>query len=224
MRHEILGRPDFALARVHLDAGESLWTESGAMVAHSGLEVETSARGGVLAGLARKALTGETFFQNRWKAAGRAGHIDVAPGVPGDVLHVPLDGRLIVQRGSYMASAEGVKVSTEVGGLKSFLAEGSLFLLNAEGKGDLFLASYGAIERIDVDGDYAIDNGHLVAWEDTLAHHIQRVGGWRSTLLSGEGIIVRLTGQGTVWIQSRSIPPFVSWVNPFRPVKKSSDD
>lgn len=223
MRHEILGRPDYAVARIHLDPGESIWAESDAMVAHSGLDLETSARGGVVAGLARKMLTSESFFQNRWTARDRPGRIDLAPGVPGDVLHVPLDGRLLLQRGSYMASTEGVEVTTEVGGLKTFMAEGDFFVLAAEGKGELFLASYGAIERIDVDGEYAVDNGHLVAWEDTLDHQIRRVGGWKATLLSREGLVVRLTGRGTVWIQSRSIPPFVAWVNPFRK-KKSSDD
>lgn len=224
MRHEILGRPDYSMARVHLDAGESLWAEAGAMVAHSGLEVETSSRGGLLSGLARKALTGETFFQNRWSASSGPGHIDVAPGVPGDVLHVPLDGRLLIQRGSYMASAEGVTVSSDIGDLKTFLAEGSIFLLSADGSGDLFLASYGAIQRIDVDGEYTVDNGHLVAWEDTLTHQIRRVGSWKSTLLSKEGIVVQLTGRGKVWIQSRAISPFVSWIHPFRSVKSSDDD
>lgn len=221
MEHEVVGRPDYAMARIRLGANESLWTESGAMVAHSGLEVETSSRGGIMAGLARKVLTGETFFQNKWIGPGR---IDVAPGVPGDVLHIPLDGELVVQRGSYMACAEDVEISSDLGDLKSLLAEGDLFLLKATGRGDLFLASYGAIDTIDVDGTYAIDNGHLVAWESGLDMSIERVGSWKSTLLSGEGIVVRLRGQGRVWIQSRSIPPFVAWVNPFRRTKSSSDD
>lgn len=221
MDHKIVGRPDYAMARILLRPGESLWAESGAMVAHSGLEVETSSRGGVMAGLARKVLTGETFFQNRWLGPGR---IDVAPGVPGDVLHLPLDGELFVQRGSYIACAEDVEVSSDIGGLRTLFAEGSLFVLKATGTGDLFLASYGAIDRIDVDGEYTVDNGHLVAWEGGLDVDIERVGSWKATLLSGEGIVVRLRGTGRVWIQSRSIPPFVSWIHPFRRVKTSDDD
>ena len=221
MEHKIVGRPDYAIARILLSPGESLWAESGAMVAHSGLQVETSSRGGVMAGLARKVLTGETFFQNKWIGPGQ---IDVAPGVPGDVLHVPLDGELFIQRGSYMACAESVEVTSELGGLRTLFAEGDLFILKATGTGDLFLASYGAIDRIDVDGAYSIDNGHLVAWEGSLDVNVERVGSWKSTLLSGEGIVVRLRGSGRVWIQSRSIPPFVSWVHPFRRVKKKSDD
>lgn len=223
MRHEILGRPDYAVARVHLEQGESIWAESGAMIAHTGLAVETSARGGALAGLARKAFTGETFFQNRWVADSGPGHVDLAPGVPGDVLHLPLDGRLIVQRGSYLACAEGVEVSTEMGGVRAFLAEGSIFLLHASGVGDLFLASYGAIEEIQVDGEYRIDNGHLVAWETTLDHSIERVGSWKATILSGEGIVVGFRGRGRVWIQTRALPALAAWIHPYRRVQKSDD-
>lgn len=222
MKHQVVGRPDFSLLRLSLAPGESVWTESGAMVAHTPtLSLETKARGGVLSGLARAALGGESFFLNKWTAQDGAGEgrIDLAPGSPGDVLHVPLAGKLMIQRGSFLACAESVTVKTELGGFKAVFAEGSFFLLAAEGAGDLFLASYGAIEPVDVAGEHVIDNGHLVAFDAGLSYKIERVGSWKATLLSGEGIVCRFSGRGRLWVQTRAAPPFASWIHPFRRVK-----
>ena len=63
MEHEILYRPSYSLAILNLLKGENIVAESGAMVSMSpGIDIETKARGGVLRGLARKFVGGESFF------------------------------------------------------------------------------------------------------------------------------------------------------------------
>ena len=34
--------------------------------------------------------------------------------------------------------------------------------------------------EIEVDGEYVVDNNHLVAFEDTLEYHINKISGYKS--------------------------------------------
>ncbi len=52
----------------------------------------------------------------------------------------------------------------------------------------------------------------------------REIGGYKSLFFSGEGLVCRFNGQGRVWIQSRKLPAFVSWIRPFRPVQKSNNN
>jgi uncharacterized protein (AIM24 family) len=62
-----------------------------------------------------------------------------------------------------------------------------------------------------------------VAFEETLHYEVTTVPGMKvggklkSFLFGGEGLVVRYSGQGKVWIQTRAINPFLTWVFPYRP-------
>jgi uncharacterized protein (AIM24 family) len=64
---------------------------------------------------------------------------------------------------------------------------------------------------------YTVDSGHIVAFPESMTYHLRRVGGWKSTLFSGEGIVVDLTGPGDVYLQTRSQDAFLSWLVPLIP-------
>jgi len=223
MRHEFIGKPDYAMVRLSLAAGEEVVAEAGAMVGMSAnLKMETSMRGGLLAAAKRKMLGGESLFMNKYKAEGGEGVLELAPAATGDVIHFPLNGSLIVQSGSYLASGTGIKIDTKFQGLKGFFSGEKLFMLRADGQGDLFVSSYGAIHEVNVNGDYVVDTGHIVAFEETLTYSVTRVGGWKATFLSSEGLVCRFTGAGKLYIQTRNMPSFISWVNPFRRIQKKN--
>ena len=98
MRHDILYGPSYSLARVQLDAGEEINAEAGAMVSmSSGVDMQTGVRGGLLSGLKRSLLGGESFFINTF-TANTGGEVTFAPPLPGDIMHVELTGSaLLVQ-------------------------------------------------------------------------------------------------------------------------------
>ncbi|MCA9259613.1 MAG: TIGR00266 family protein, partial [Planctomycetales bacterium] len=105
-----------------------------------------------------------------------------------------------------------------------FSGEG-LILLKASGTGDLFFNSYGAIMAIDVKGSYVVDKGYVVAFEDSLNYKVRtlpglRTGKLKSLFFSGEGLVCEFSGQGKVWIQTRHVQSYLSWVHAFRPAKK----
>ena len=63
MQTEVLYSPAYATAKLTLAAGEAVRAESGAMLAMSpGIAMETSTQGGVLKGLKRAVLGGESFL------------------------------------------------------------------------------------------------------------------------------------------------------------------
>jgi uncharacterized protein (TIGR00266 family) len=225
MEYDISSRPSFALVTVSLDAGESIRAESGAMVSHdTTIEMETNATGGFLKSI-RRAFGGESFFQNTFSAAS-PGDVQFAPPLPGDVSHVALtDETMYVQSGSYLAGDADLDVDTEFGGARTFFGGEGLFLLKVTGSGPLFLSSYGAIEEISLDDrdSFVVDTGHVVAFEDTAEFTVRRVGGLRSTLASGEGLVCEFGGSGTLWVQSRSPDAFLAWLIPKLPSRPATN-
>jgi uncharacterized protein (TIGR00266 family) len=207
---------------VSLDAGESLQAEAGAMVGMSpGIEIQTAAKGGMLGGLKRSVLGGESFFLNTFSAS-QPGRVMVASALPGDVVHMQMGGEtLFVQSGSYMASTPSIEVDTKWGGAKTFFSSEGLFLLRLAGTGDLLISSYGAIHPVDLAAGehFTIDTGHIVAFSEGIQYEVRKVGGWKSTMLSGEGLVVDLTGPGRLYMQTRSPSAFLGWLIPKIPSK-----
>jgi uncharacterized protein (TIGR00266 family) len=209
--------PAFTLARVALDRGESVKAESGAMVSMSGtVDIQTKMQGGFLASLARSVLTSESFFQNTFTAARGPGEVTLAPALPGDIHVREMTGDpLVLTSGAYLASHPDVAIETKWGGVKTFFSREGLFLLRATGKGTLVFSSYGAILEIAVPASgYVVDTGHLVAFEPTLQYEVERVGGLKSLVFSGEGLVCRFAGQGRLWLQTRSFDAFLGQVVP----------
>lgn len=69
--------PSFAMATVKMNQGESLQAKAGAMTGMSGgVEIATKAQGGILGGLKRSVLGGETFFINTFHRERRRGRGD----------------------------------------------------------------------------------------------------------------------------------------------------
>ena len=225
MQVEIRYRPSYSLALVRLDPGEAIRAEAGAMVSMSpGLALETKVTGGLLAGLKRSFLGGESFFMNTYRAPAQGGEIALAPVLPGDMIVRELrDESLLVQSGSYVASSEGINLDTKWSGARTFFAREGLIMLRVSGTGKLILSSYGAIHEVDLGPgeSYTVDTGHLVAFTEGMGFKVRTVGGLKSTLFSGEGLVVDLTGPGKVLIQTRSEDAFLAWLIPKLPKQQS---
>ena len=223
MDYEILYKPSYSLAVLNLNRNEEIAAEAGAMVSMSPtISIETKARGGILSSLTRTFMGGESFFLNTFRAE-EAGEITLAPSLPGDIAHMDMKGEtLLVQSGSYMACSSTITVDTTWGGAKTFFSKEGLFLLRAQGRGDLFVSSYGAIHEKELKHgeSYIVDTGHMVAFDQNVEYRVTRIGGLKSTLFSGEGLVVELTGPGKIYLQSRSPDAFLSWLIPQLPGRR----
>lgn len=218
MQIDIQYRPSFALAVVNLAANESVTAEAGSMVSMSanvGIQTTSKAAGagggvgGLLKSLGRTAFGGESFFMNIYTAQGGPGEVTLAPTLPGDITTIPMTGPgLAIQGSSYLASSPGITIDTQFGGFKTFFGGEGLFMLKATGTGEVVINSFGAIHPMNINGQYIVDTGHIVAFDDTLNFEVKKVGSWKATILSGEGLVTVFNGQGRLWIQSRNPSAF----------------
>ncbi len=236
MQITVESKPSYGMAVVHLDKGEEFVTESGAMVAMTkGFEVDTGFNGtgeggcvgflvAAFVGLVRKFMAGETMFVNTYEAEADGQQLMISPGMVGDVQHVPMpQGRTVtLQATAYLASTPNVAISLVWGGFRMiFGGEGAFFMEcsaeEGEGDGEMLFNSYGAIEEVEIDGTYIVDTGHLVGWEGDLEYSIRKAGGWKATMLSGEGLVLEFEGKGTLWLQTRNLGSLVGWIRPQLP-------
>ena len=94
--------------------------------------------------------------------------------------------------------------------------------LRVTGTGTLFFHAYGDVAQVDVNGEYVVDNGYAVAWEPTLTYRLTRSRRIRSFLFADQ-LLLRFSGRGRIWVQSRSPRALANWVHPFRRVESKSD-
>ena len=246
MKYRIECQPGYSYLEVELNPGDSIASESGAMAwMDPGIEMETSTRGGVFSGLKRALLSGESFFQNTYTTEVPGTRLALAPGPSGAIVALELnDEEIFLQKGAYLASIGDIKIDAKFDGLRGFFNEG-LFILKCSGTGTLFFNAHGDIQEValtgqnvgsDVDdlfddewqdhvqvaGDYTVDNGFAVAWDPSLSYRLTTGRKIRSFLF-GDQIMLRFSGQGRVWVQSRSPHAFASWVHPYRRVKSNNN-
>ena len=221
MQVEIRYRPAYSLAMVTLEPDEHIQVEAGAMVGMSTtLEMETQATGGLFKSLSRAMFGQESFFLNTYTGKKEGDSIALAPALPGDIAVIEMqDESLLVQSGSYLASSAGIEVDTKWSGAKTFFGSEGLIMLRVRGTGTLIVSSYGAIHPIELEAgqEYVVDSGHLVTFEEQIGFKVKKVAGWKSTLFSGEGLVVELEGPGRLTLQSRSQDSFLSWLIPKLP-------
>ena len=218
--HEIVAAPDYGMANIRIPAGKTLQVEASAMAwMDSSLTMKTRMKGGL-----KRLLTGEKLFINSFSAESQDAEIGIAPGTPGDLAHVYLEGEtMFLQNSSYLASSPDLTVEAEFQGFKGFFSGEKLFMVRCSGAGDLWFNTFGSMIEIDVTGNYVVDTGHIVGFSEGLSYDVRPVAGMKSLFFSGEGLVCRFSGQGKVWIQSRKNPAFVRWADQFRKVEKSND-
>lgn len=222
MQFELLARPAASVARLLLQANESFTCEVGAMISMTpGFYVETTTRnkgggGGIMKGLKRM-FTGENFFLNHFTATHPNQSLIIGPQLMGDIVYHQLrSGSLVVQGSSWLASSTSIQIDATWQGLKSALFSGEqLFWIKCTGMGDIFLSSFGAIYEVDVNGEYVVDTGHIVAFEDTLQFNVAKAGkSWIASFLGGEGLVCKFRGQGKLYCQSHNPPSFGKLLGP----------
>ena len=226
MQSQIEFEDSYAMLRVELQRGEKIKAEPGSMVAMDGVKLTTSTPGGPLRGM-RRMLGGESFAVNTFEAERDwGGRVYLAPALPGGVGRFDLEPgeNLFIQSGSFLACSEYVKLDSKWQGFKSLFSGESMFFLRAgaeERWGTVFYNSYGAVEELIVPPGHelVVDTGHLVAFSEDVDYSIGKVGGIRSALFGGEGLVLKFRGNGHVWIQTRNLPSLAEKLVAFLPGK-----
>lgn len=218
MRYEIKYSPSYSLLVVNLDSGESITGEAGAMTYMTpNIEVKTRLRErSILGSLGLSFLGGQSLFVNDFVSTGGLGELGLVAAPVGDIttLKVVPDKGYIVSKASYLASTMGIDLDIKWEGFTKGLFGQGLFMIRAYGQGDLFINTFGAIDKHELKAgeELVVDNFHLVAFSDTCDYSVQRLGGWKETILSGEGFITNIRGPGDVYLQTKNLREFVEWL------------
>lgn len=208
MKYDIRYKPAFAAIFVTLDPGDRITAEAGAMTSMDGkLTMKTEFSGGFFAALLKKFFGGESLFVNTFSNQTQQSlTVVLTQSTIGDIMAADLQRSVLCfQPGAYISHTPGVKLGLRWAGFSSWLSGEGLFKLKASGRGTVFFGAYGGVTRKHIDGDFIVDTGHLVAYEPAIRMNVGLAGGLFGSMTSGEGLINRLTGRGTIYLQSRSI-------------------
>ncbi len=220
--YQIFGE-ELQFVEITLDPGEACVAEAGAfMYMDPGIEMNTifgdgsaqSDAGGFMGKLmsaGKRVLTGESLFMTVFgNGATQRQDVAFASPYPGKIVAVDLreHGRtLLCQKDAFLCAAKGISVGIAFQrkiGAGLFGGEGFI-LQKLEGDGMAFMHAGGTIvsRRLQAGEVLRVDTGCLVAFEQTVDYDIQTVPGIKTAIFGGEGLFyARMTGPGTVWLQS----------------------
>ncbi|CUX22362.1 TIGR00266 family protein [Clostridium sp. C105KSO13] len=221
MNYEIKGGA-FPIVVCHLEDGEQMITEKGSMVWMSpNMQMDTS--GGGIGKMFSKAFSGESMFQNIYKARG-AGLIAFGSSFPGKILPLeitPASG-MIVQKSAFLASEAAIELSIHFNkklGAGLFGGEGFV-MQRLSGRGVAFIEIDGELVeyQLETGQKIIVDTGNVAGFEVGVQMEIQQVPGLKNKLLGGEGIFnTVLTGPGKIWLQTMPISSVAASIRPFIP-------
>jgi uncharacterized protein (TIGR00266 family) len=217
MNVSLKGGPSFAYLHVDLEPGESIIAEADAMASMAAdLDMNARFNGGLVSGLLKKFLGGESLFINEFKNnTGQTKRVTLTQGTPGDIREIELNNQsYCLQPGAYVASTPGLSLGVRWAGLVSGISREGFFKLEVSGTGRLWYGAYGGLVEKEVSGEYLVDTGHLVSYEPQIKLKLQLAGGIFSSFLGGEGLVTRVVGNGKIVIQTRSLSGLVGWLNP----------
>jgi uncharacterized protein (AIM24 family) len=181
--------------------------EPGALYYMKGhLEMKASTGGGLLAGISRKLVTGETFFVNEIHGSGE---IYLEPTFGHFLLHTvsSQDVALIVDKSLFYAGTSGLEISAVLQKQISAALFGGEGLFQTRIKGIGIAVLYSPVpvhevqqielskEKLWVDGNFALMRTEGVEFRAEKSSK-----SWVATSVSGEGLLQTFEGTGSVWI------------------------
>jgi len=219
--YEIKGS-EMQFVEVELDPGEAAVGEAGSLFfMDAGIGMDTvfgdgSNQGGggffgKLLGAGKRLITGESLFTTVYtNHAPQKQRVAFGAPYPGKILPMDLrqlGGMLICQKDSFLCAARGVSLGIALQQKLSvgFFGGEGFIMQKLEGDGLAFVHAGGTVVRRELQPGQTlmVDTGCVVAYTPSVNFEIQYVGKIKTALFGGEGLFfAKLTGPGTVWLQS----------------------
>lgn len=187
--------PSFGVARVVLSGGEAVRAGQESLLASSyGVTVTRQGGGGQ-----RARSTGAAVYT----APADGGWVDIAPGHPGDVYPLELDGESgwCVARDVVLAQPATVRRETSWFGFTGLFGSEQGFLEHVSGSGVLVLAARGPIDAFELAAGelMTMTPAYLLAYPDGMQTRLRAVDpAGQQSLRTGSGLVLDFAGPGTV--------------------------
>ncbi len=215
MKYEIGHRPMFSTLCLELDEGDSVVSQPESMISMTtGIEIAARVGGQTGKGLSgglRNLMSGESFFASVFRAKRDGQSLMLGPRLQGDIVPLSIvEGkRFFLTQGSYLANDPGVQIDFKYGGMRGVMAKKGLFVMHTLGAGTVFCSTYGAViyRELEEGEAFVVDNRFVVAFSDTIQFQlVKATAGTVDSYFSGEGLVNRYTGPGTLIYQTRANP------------------
>nr|WP_297355520.1 TIGR00266 family protein [uncultured Caldimonas sp.] len=212
---------EMQFVEIELDPGEAAVGEAGSLMfmdAAIGMDTVfgdgSANQGGFfgkLLGAGKRLITGESLFTTVYTNNGSGKQrVAFAAPYPGKILPMDLrqlGGMLICQKDSFLCAARGVSLGIAFQQKLSvgFFGGEGFIMQKLEGDGLAFVHAGGTVVRRDLQPGETllVDTGCVVAYTPSVNFEIQYVGKIKTALFGGEGLFfAKMTGPGTVWLQS----------------------
>jgi uncharacterized protein (TIGR00266 family) len=218
MEYRITGDVMQAL-QITLRQGEEVFAEAGSMLYMGrGIDLQARMQGGVMKGLMRKFLAGESMFMSIFRCETPEGKMALANPIAGKIFPLELRGNTVLaERNAFLCGIGNIDLSiafTKRFGAGLFGGEGFI-LQKLTGHGLVFLHAGGNVLEFDLapGEQMKVDTGCIVSMAETVSYDIQFVGGFRNALFGGEGLFYAvLTGPGHITLQTLPFSRFANRV------------
>ena len=212
---------EMQFVEVELDPGEAAIGEAGSMMFMDvGIGMDTvfgdgsAQQGGIfgkLIGAGKRLVTGESLFTTVYtNQVNTRQRVAFAAPYPGKILPMDLSqlgGTLICQKDAFLCAARGVSLGIAFQRKLSvgFFGGEGFIMQRLDGDGLAFVHAGGTVLRRELQAGepLLVDTGCVVAYTQSVNFEIQYVGKVKTALFGGEGLFfAKLTGPGTIWLQS----------------------
>ncbi|OOB79570.1 MAG: TIGR00266 family protein [Epulopiscium sp. Nuni2H_MBin003] len=215
---------------ITLNRGESVYTQSGAMVwMDESIKMESNLKGGIMKGIGRL-FSGESLMLINFEATQPQSEVTFASSFPGEILDVELykGDELIAQKSAFLCATQGISLSVAfTKKISSGFFGGEGFILQRlTGTGMVFLEVDGNVKERELRAGEVIkvDTGNIVAFESSVKYEIETVKGFKNLFFGGEGLfLTKLTGPGRVWLQTATLQNVAQTLIPYIPIPTSVD-
>ncbi|ONG38931.1 TIGR00266 family protein [Alkanindiges hydrocarboniclasticus] len=221
----LIGSPDPFL-HVSMRRGDKIYCESNAMVMmEEALELKGKLQGGVVQSFLRRFANDESLFQQHIEAVHGDGDCLLSSTLDGDMQILEVGTvQYTLADGAFVAATDTVNINVKLQGLGGaiFGQTGGFLVMHTSGHGQVVVSGFGTLFEIDVQPgkDVIIDNGHVVCWDSRLTYNLSvstsrssgLLGNLVSSVTSGEGMVLRFSGQGKVVLCSRNRGNFLQWL------------
>jgi uncharacterized protein (TIGR00266 family) len=213
---------------MHLRAGQTVYTETGALSwMQEGIRMDTNMRGG-LGGILGRVLTNESLFVANFTAERDNAMIAFSIKFPGKIIPLNLaQGQsIIAQRDSFMVAEKSVKMAVQFQRrFGAFFGGEGLLMQRFDGPGTVFVTLDGEVVEYTMGpGErLKVDTGHVALFEPSVDFSVELVKGFKNILFGGEGLLfATLTGPGRVWLQSMPMSKLAGAIARYLPISEDS--
>ena len=212
--YNVVDGPAFASVVMNLNQGQVIVTQRGSMAYMDGhMDTKTTSRGGVWSGFKRMLFTSSSMFMTQYIGTHvNKNQICFASFLPGDILPIVVrpSERIIISPHSLVCFTDnlGIKTKRRVRGVLT--DEGiaqTEFINESNNNGMIWLSSYGGYNKIILKENekLKLDNGLFLCSHTSVKYSVGTVGNLKTTLLSGEGLVMNFTGPCELYAQGRSV-------------------